>query len=552
MSLLQIVHALYPQSTGGVEIYTLEVARRLGGAVLTFRPAPAAPSEWSGLRVLTRGERESAHAAVLRALDEVAPSVVLVQHLGAVGPGALFALRERGIPYAVFLHDFTALCPTHKLWHRVEQLCAGPGRLGVKCALCVSGSWKRAIEVPFRIFQYRHRPEQWQVALGSADVLIANSRFLRDFWIDQGAPPERVAVISPVMPTARADAQTAPATRAEAALFYAGGWGEAKGARLLASTLEHVSQPVTLVVAGATDGFAQRQFREHIPQRHSFSFTGVLAPTDLRQALSNATAAVVPSRWDETYSRMLHESQAAGVPVAATAVGGIPERTIHGLNGFLARPDDPLSLATAIEEALAAEWDGEQARRAALDEAESAAAQLTALLAAVERRCEAPALELEFAPLIAAMSAQLAMTREQVRVDLVATLRGESEASPELVRAAAVGHRQRLLNLNHAAAYFRRADCRTILDVDAGVGDAARWFARWGFESRAEEHDPQLRAIAQALGVELVRDGFAPDAGFLNAADPNGTVAQHITDLRRRYPSLRAIAQETSSGVEIL
>ncbi len=49
----------------------------------------------------------------------------------------------------------------------------------------------------------------------------------------------------------------------------------------------------------------------------------------------------------------LAEAMLAGVPAVATAVNGVPEIVVPGETGLLARPGDPVSLARAIEHALA-------------------------------------------------------------------------------------------------------------------------------------------------------------------------------------------------------
>jgi glycosyltransferase involved in cell wall biosynthesis len=46
------------------------------------------------------------------------------------------------------------------------------------------------------------------------------------------------------------------------------------------------------------------------------------------------------------------ESMAAGVPVVATRVGGVPELVSDGLNGLLVPPGDPAATASALERLL--------------------------------------------------------------------------------------------------------------------------------------------------------------------------------------------------------
>jgi glycosyltransferase involved in cell wall biosynthesis len=48
----------------------------------------------------------------------------------------------------------------------------------------------------------------------------------------------------------------------------------------------------------------------------------------------------------------LLEAMAAGVPVAAAAVGGIPEVIVDGVSGMLVAPGDSASLAKALKRIL--------------------------------------------------------------------------------------------------------------------------------------------------------------------------------------------------------
>jgi glycosyltransferase involved in cell wall biosynthesis len=82
---------------------------------------------------------------------------------------------------------------------------------------------------------------------------------------------------------------------------------------------------------------------------------------DLDRYLPHLDLLVLPSH-TEGMPNVVLEACAAGVPVVATAVGGTPEVIEDGSSGFLVPPGDPVSLASAVCEALA---DEEQMREIA-------------------------------------------------------------------------------------------------------------------------------------------------------------------------------------------
>ncbi|WP_158288560.1 glycosyltransferase family 4 protein [Ornithinimicrobium flavum] len=89
-----------------------------------------------------------------------------------------------------------------------------------------------------------------------------------------------------------------------------------------------------------------------------------LARSEVASILSRSDVLVVPSRWAEPFALTVREGQAAGLAVIASNIGGIPEAL--GGHGVLVEPDDPSSLAEALE-ALAEDEDtlkliGERAR----------------------------------------------------------------------------------------------------------------------------------------------------------------------------------------------
>ncbi|MCX5891516.1 MAG: glycosyltransferase family 4 protein [Deltaproteobacteria bacterium] len=74
----------------------------------------------------------------------------------------------------------------------------------------------------------------------------------------------------------------------------------------------------------------------------------------------------------EALPNVVLEAMAAGLPVAATAVGGVPEMVAPGRTGWLAPPGDPTALAAILRRLLANPEQcrafGQAARRRAVED----------------------------------------------------------------------------------------------------------------------------------------------------------------------------------------
>jgi glycosyltransferase involved in cell wall biosynthesis len=77
----------------------------------------------------------------------------------------------------------------------------------------------------------------------------------------------------------------------------------------------------------------------------------------LTSEMARAAVFTMPSRVSRTGDRdgipnVILEAMAAGVPVVATAVSGIPEAVHDGITGLLVAPDDPVALGEALQRVL--------------------------------------------------------------------------------------------------------------------------------------------------------------------------------------------------------
>lgn len=84
--------------------------------------------------------------------------------------------------------------------------------------------------------------------------------------------------------------------------------------------------------------------------REAVRFTGLMFPIGLVYGAVDALALLSDT---ETTSRVVIEAMSTGVPVLATAVGGVPELLDHGRAGWLVPPGDRKAAVTALRELIA-------------------------------------------------------------------------------------------------------------------------------------------------------------------------------------------------------
>lgn len=105
-----------------------------------------------------------------------------------------------------------------------------------------------------------------------------------------------------------------------------------------------------LVIVGEGPSYGQlRALSEKLSLSHWVVFAGVRR--DVAELLPLMDIFVLPSL-SEGFGIAIVEAMAAGRPVVATTVGGIPEIVRHGETGLLVPPGDPGSLAWAVRQLL--------------------------------------------------------------------------------------------------------------------------------------------------------------------------------------------------------
>jgi glycosyltransferase involved in cell wall biosynthesis len=397
---LLVAHRLYPERRAGTEVHAWLLARALARdhEVAVFAGSDAAgPGGEAGPPALEIQERDGVRVWWLRGaggpgldeaglgrlfgacLDAVAPEVVHVQHLlfrwpRDLGAGLLDRLRARGLPAALSLHDFWWLCPRITLLDVDGVRCPGPGP---RCGACALGRPDTPLQARGRTLAFLARRRAMAARLEAGPVLLPVSQATLERYVANGVPRERCRVVRPgIAPLPPLPAAPGGALR----IAFLGSLVADKGVHVLLEAASRVPPDIplrlTLHGPGGHPDYVARLRRQIAAGGREVAFAGSYDHAGLPAVLAGAHVVVLPSLCEETAGLVLLEARAAGRPVVASRVGGIPESIRDGEDGRLVPPGDPAALAAALvgiaAEVAGGRWPRPPARPPRTVEAEAA------------------------------------------------------------------------------------------------------------------------------------------------------------------------------------
>ena len=363
----------FPPHCGGSGWSTYELARglrRRGHELLVVQPRPGQASsgtrDYDGFRVeemasavppvpflrnLFKNEWLWPRLAVRirEAARAFGADIIHAQHV-LTAPAAVKAGEALGLPVVCTVRDYWPVCYWATLIHdpRSATLCpACSAGMMMRCLRPRARAWWPAA-VPFLWYVVPYmRSNLWrkQHWLARADAIVAVSSTIARDLAERShlLRPARIEVVPNPVDIAGLRAAVV-GTTAPIGVPYAVFVGKLevnKGAAFLLPAVERARLPWPLVVVG--DGALRTQMEAEARRLgRDVRFTGWLARDEALAWLAHASVLVFPSYGPESLSRVLLESAALGVPMAAMNTGGTIDIVRHEQTGLLSSTPDEL------------------------------------------------------------------------------------------------------------------------------------------------------------------------------------------------------------------
>jgi glycosyltransferase involved in cell wall biosynthesis len=249
-------------------------------------------------------------------------------------------LKESGrAAFVMSLHDYGVVCAKRSLWYRGEA-CGGPEFS--KCLHCAANNYGTARGMAITLGNWSTAPAERRAVdmyLPVSRAVVSGNRLVEDdlpFKVVPNFVPDDVAQ------TANPDHPALAALPKKPFWLFVGTLSRNKGIDVLLDAYRSIERPRSLVLIGSRWPETPRSFPAGVVVIEDLDHPAVMA------AWSRAEIGIVPSVFPDPCPTVAIEAMAAGVPLVASRVGGLPDIVADDETGVLVPVADAGQLGSAL------------------------------------------------------------------------------------------------------------------------------------------------------------------------------------------------------------
>lgn len=396
MKILYVVHGFPPHHIGGVETYAYNLAAEISkyADVYVFsRHTDVKLKELSlhennmgkihltniinnfskkndFIRLYKNKDIESVFEKYLR---EIRPDIVHFHHCIGLSASLIEVTKKLKIPSVLTIHDYWYICPNINLLDIKEKICSGPGS-GIKCIGCfksipfidVYSIVRRHEAMVNKIFKIickinlvtRRECKNFQAItkrfhymekiLNIPDRIIFPSMFIKRVYEDFFGKDNRFLLSPHGIKTNGLNKINKPSHEG-VNFVYIGSLLKLKGVHILIEAFNKINyNNVSLKIYGDSFDKKYKKYIRKLASNPNIEFLGKFSNSQLPKILAETDVLILPSICYESFSIVIREAFAAGIPVITSDIGAQKEAINNRKNGILFKNGDAEDLKRQI------------------------------------------------------------------------------------------------------------------------------------------------------------------------------------------------------------
>ena len=297
--------------------------------------------------LLSRFWKQNVYQALKAAINDFSPDVIHLHTIGEFGSAALWATGE--VPTVLTVHGPEPYTRKLLLWML-------PGTYYRRSSYRLRDL--KLIGIAYYLFLLFFQRPIYRFGFRYVDMIITPSvNLAKALDADAGRIPVAHVYNGMVFPPA-------PPFRRTRNILFVGRLEAVKGVDVLlratALARERIQELSVTIAGDGEDRSRLERMSSDLGLDGTVKFCGWLTPKEVAVCYAEAEIVAIPSIWPETLASVSVEALAAGRPVVASNVGGIPEVVVDGVTGRLVRRRDARLFAEALIDILTSIETAEQ------------------------------------------------------------------------------------------------------------------------------------------------------------------------------------------------
>ena len=286
-----------------------------------------------------------ARRKILKLIDDEKPDIVHLHSIyHSISPSIISAIKKKGLPIVMTLHNYKVVCPAYllQLDGKPCELCKNGAYYNCLLKKCVKGSYLKSMLSMVEMYLHHRLLKLY----AGVDIFIAPSRFLVEKVRELGFSG-KFTYLPHLDQFYRKSFED---DECEESISYFGRLSKEKGLLTLFDAVRDID--IKLKVIG--DGPQREELERKIKDEgiKNVELLGFMSGEKLFDELGRSKFTVMPSQWYEVNPLTILESFAIGKPVIASDVGSMPEILGDTERGLLFKVGDAIDLKKKIETLL--------------------------------------------------------------------------------------------------------------------------------------------------------------------------------------------------------